>query len=270
MFTGIITDQGTVREIVLDPARDSAVLTLSARDAAADLPFGGSLAVNGVCLTATMNPTTPATAGNDVDAVGEVPATDASGEPGAGEQGTVRLDVMGETLRRTTIGSLAPGDTVNLERCLQPTGRFDGHIVQGHVDGVAHLAEREDLGDWERLRFAVPTGLAPYLAEKGSVAVDGVSLTVTAVSDADAAEQWFEVGLIPTTLAVTTLGTLTPGSTVNLEVDVMAKYAARLASFGALATREPAQASTGTTGTGTTGAMANTTTGTTTNAGVQA
>ncbi|OMH33127.1 riboflavin synthase [Tersicoccus sp. Bi-70] len=239
MFTGIITDQGTVRDIVLDPARDSAVLTLTAHEAAADLPFGGSLAVNGVCLTATTDPALNAGTGADgVDAVGELPATAASGAAG-----TVRLDVMGETLRRTTIGALSAGDTVNLERCLQPTGRFDGHIVQGHVDGVARLAEREDLGDWERLRFAVPATLAPYLAEKGSVAVDGVSLTVTAVSDADAAEHWFEVGLIPTTLAVTTLGTLTPGNPVNLEVDVMAKYAARLAAFGAVATRPAATTS---------------------------
>ncbi|GGC89241.1 riboflavin synthase subunit alpha [Tersicoccus solisilvae] len=207
MFTGIITDQGTVRDLALDPTRDSAVLTLSAHDAATDLPFGGSLAVDGVCLTATTDPA---------------------------DGGTVRLDVMGETLRRTTIGSLAPGDTVNLERCLQPTDRLDGHIVQGHVDGVAVLAEREDHGDWERLRFTVPAGLAPYLAEKGSVAVHGVSLTVTAVSAAGAVEHWFEVGLIPTTLAVTTLGAVRPGHRVNLEVDVMAKYAARLAAFGAI------------------------------------
>ena len=100
-------------------------------------------------------------------------------------------------------------------------------------------AEREDLGDWERLRFTVPLALAPYLAEKGSVAVDGISLTVTAVSSAGAAQHWFEVGLIPTTLAVTTLGARQPGSTVNLEVDVMAKYAARLAAFGEIAGGAP-------------------------------
>ena len=104
-------------------------------------------------------------------------------------------------------------------------------MVQGHVDGVGRLAEREDLGDWERLRFTVPMELARYIAEKGSIAVDGVSLTVTAVSDAGAATQFFEVGLIPTTLADTGLGAKQPGDTVNLEVDVLAKYAERLLAF---------------------------------------
>ncbi|OMH29374.1 riboflavin synthase subunit alpha [Tersicoccus phoenicis] len=228
MFTGIITDRGMVRDLVVDPARDSAVLTLTAHDATTDLPIGGSLAVNGVCLTATAPEQTSAAA---------APEPTGTGSAGSVVTGTVRLDVMGETLRRTTIGALTPGDTVNLERCLQPTGRLDGHIVQGHVDGVARLTEREHLGDWERLRFTVPATLAPYLAEKGSVAVEGVSLTVTAVSPATVDEHWFEVGLIPTTLAVTTLGARQPGDAVNLEVDVMAKYAARLAAFGAVPTR---------------------------------
>ena len=202
MFTGIIAEQGRVESLDLSPATDSAVLTFTAPRTAPGLGLGGSIAVNGVCLTAV--------------------ALDGS---------RVSVDVMGETLTRTTTGSLQPGQSVNLERCVPAGGRLDGHVVQGHVDGVGTLAEREDLGDWERLRFTVPTELARYIAEKGSIAVDGVSLTVTAVSDAGAATQFFEVGLIPTTLADTGLGAKQPGDTVNLEVDVLAKYAERLLAF---------------------------------------
>ncbi|MET1153234.1 riboflavin synthase [Arthrobacter sp.] len=202
MFTGIIAEQGRVESLDLSPATDSAVLTFTAPQTAPGLGLGGSIAVNGVCLTAV--------------------ALDGS---------RVSVDVMGETLTRTTTGSLQPGQTVNLERCVPAGGRLDGHVVQGHVDGVGTLAEREDLGDWERLRFTVPLALARYIAEKGSIAVDGVSLTVTSVSDAAAATQFFEVGLIPTTLADTGLGVKQPGDTVNLEVDVLAKYAERLLAF---------------------------------------
>ena len=138
---------------------------------------------------------------------------------------------MGETLNHTTIGALAAGESINLERCVKAGGRLDGHVVQGHVDGVGHLLEHESLGAWDRFRFQVPYGLAKYVAKKGSIAIDGVSLTVTEVSDAHQNEQWFEVGIIPTTLRETTLGQREPGSAVNLEVDVMAKYAERLASF---------------------------------------
>lgn len=202
MFTGIIAEQGRVESLDLNPATDSAVLTFTAPQTASGLGLGGSIAVNGVCLTAV--------------------ALDGS---------RVSVDVMGETLTRTTTGTLQPGQTVNLERCVPAGGRLDGHVVQGHVDGVGTLAEREDLGDWERLRFTVPRELARYVAEKGSIAVDGVSLTVTSVSDAAAATQFFEVGLIPTTLADTGLGAKQPGDTVNLEVDVLAKYAERLLAF---------------------------------------
>ncbi|MGW6173280.1 riboflavin synthase [Arthrobacter sp. NPDC055138] len=202
MFTGIIAEQGRVESLDLSPATDSAVLTFTAPRTASGLGLGGSIAVNGVCLTAV--------------------ALDGS---------RVSVDVMGETLTRTTTGSLQPGQTVNLERCVPAGGRLDGHVVQGHVDGVGTLAEREDLGDWERLRFTVPQELARYIAEKGSIAVDGVSLTVTSVSDAEAETQFFEVGLIPTTLADTGLGAKQPGDTVNLEVDVLAKYAERLLAF---------------------------------------
>lgn len=204
MFTGIVTEQGTVRALELIPDRDSARLTLEAPASVVGLELGGSLAVNGTCLTAAR-----------VDG------------------GTVVVDVMGETLRRTTTGRLTPGDTVNLERCLPAGGRFDGHIVQGHVDGTGQVLQIEDLGGWRRVRVSLPPDLAPLLAEKGSIAMDGVSLTVTAVSAAGAAEAWFEVGLIPETLERTTFGTRAVGDPVNLEVDVIARYAARLAAFTA-------------------------------------
>lgn len=200
MFTGIIAERGTV--VALDSTGESAVVTLSAPTVAEDLPLGGSIAVDGCCLTATRN-----------------------------DGHTFTVDVMGESLVRTTIGGLQPGDTVNLERCVPVGGRLDGHVVQGHVDGVGVLAEREPLQNWHRLRFSIPAALAPYIAEKGSIAVDGVSLTVTAVSAASNEEQWFEVGLIPATLAETGLGSKPVGAAVNLEVDVMAKYAARLMAF---------------------------------------
>ena len=200
MFTGIIAERGTVEAVRSTGA--SAVITLSAPTLARDLPLGGSIAVDGCCLTAVEND---------------------------GQRFTV--DVMGESLERTTIGRLAAGDAVNLERCVPAGGRLDGHVVQGHVDGVGTLVEREPLENWHRLRFSVPPGLAPYIAEKGSIAVDGVSLTVTAVSPAGEAGPWFEVGLIPATLAETGLGDKAPGGGVNLEVDVLAKYTARLLSF---------------------------------------
>lgn len=201
MFTGIIAEQGNVLSVERD-GDISATLRLHAPGSTEGLALGGSIAVNGVCLTATSI---------------------------TGKEFSV--DVMGETLLRSTIGELAPGDTVNLERCVPAGGRLDGHVVQGHVDGVGQLLEREALGNWDRLRFGVPAGLARYIAEKGSIAVDGVSLTVTAVSPAPEPEPWFEVGLIPTTLADTGLGAKGIGSHVNLEVDVLAKYTERLLAF---------------------------------------
>ncbi|MET4061050.1 riboflavin synthase [Arthrobacter sp. UYP6] len=202
MFTGIVAEQGSVVSLNPSAEDDSAVLVISAPATGAGLELGGSIAVNGVCLTAT-----------------------------ALDGDRICVDVMGETLDRTTTGKLRPGSTVNLERCVPAGGRLDGHVVQGHVDGVGELLERENLGNWDRLRFAVPVQLARYIAEKGSIAVDGVSLTVTAVSDAEEPQQWFEVGLIPTTLAATGLGALDIGGEVNLEVDVLAKYAERLLAF---------------------------------------
>ena len=154
----------------------------------------------------------------------------------------VVVDVMGETLRRTTVGSLAPGDPVNLERCLPATGRLDGHVVQGHVDGTGTIARIGVHGDWRQVRIALPAELGRYVAEKGSIAVDGVSLTVSAVSDPSPGQDWFEVGVIPATLAATTLGARVVGDRVNLEVDVLAKYAARLHDYDRAAQAEGARA----------------------------
>lgn len=202
MFTGIISGMGRIEAIDATPETDSVILRISAPNHTENLELGGSIAVNGVCLTAT-------------SIAGDV----------------LSLDVMGETLRHTTIGALAQGEGINLERCVQAGGRLDGHVVQGHVDGVGRLLEHESLGAWDRFRFSIPFELARYVAKKGSIAIDGISLTVTEVSDAREKEQWFEVGIIPITLRETALGQRVPGSAVNLEVDVMAKYAERLASF---------------------------------------
>ncbi|MBG6191538.1 riboflavin synthase [Arthrobacter sp. CAN_A212] len=202
MFTGIVAEKGSVVSLEVAADQTSAVLVFDAPTTGQDLGFGGSIAVNGVCLTAT-----------SVD------------------EGRIMVDVMGETLLRTTTGLLAPGSAVNLERCVPATGRLDGHVVQGHVDGIGTLLERENQGAWHRLRFGLPTRLARYAAEKGSITVDGVSLTISAVSAAAAPDPWFEVGLIPTTLQETNLGVKRAGDSVNLEMDVLAKYAERLMSF---------------------------------------
>lgn len=224
MFTGIITELGTVTALEHHPEQDSARLTIHAPESVVDLPPGGSIAVNGTCLTAT--------------------SASESSEPALSAH--VVLDVIGETLRRTTIGDLALGARVNLERCMPAAGRFDGHIVQGHVDGTGTISKIEVHGSWRLIRVALPTGLGRYVAEKGSIAVDGVSLTVTAVNTPGAGsgeagtestdnpedcDDWFEIGVIPTTLAETTLGGRTVGDRVNLEVDVVAKYAARLTDY---------------------------------------
>jgi riboflavin synthase len=200
MFTGIIEQLGTV--VRREPAGDSAVLTIWAPGIASDVRRGASVAVNGVCLTVVT-----AAAGPEAD--------------------TMSFDLMAETLQRSTLGQLGPGDRVNLERAIRADARLDGHIVQGHVDGVGTVQRRTPGQHWEAVRFGLPAELARFVAEKGSVAVHGVSLTVTAVG-ADDAGDWFEVGLIPETMRSTTLGTARPGSRVNLETDVLARYVARL------------------------------------------
>jgi riboflavin synthase len=191
MFTGIVEETGTV--ISVQPHGDSMRLRIHGGLTAA-APHGSSIAVNGVCLTVAGNP-----------------------------DGDVVMDVMAQTLRASGLAGLTAGSPVNLERALAADGRFDGHIVQGHVDGVGQVMQRESTAHWDRLRIQLPQELSRYVVAKGSIAVDGVSLTVSAV---DAG--WFEVNLIPTTLATTTLGGLAVGASVNLEVDVLAKYVERM------------------------------------------
>ncbi|MGC2939476.1 MULTISPECIES: riboflavin synthase [unclassified Brevibacterium] len=204
MFTGIIEGLGTVESI--EHTNDSAAITIDAGQLVADLDLGGSLAVNGVCLTSTRR-------------------------PAAQRPGLFTAEVMGETLRLTGLGTLATGDRVNLERCTPASGRFDGHVVQGHVDGRGELLDRIDRPDWSTLRIGIPSELAPLTAVKGSIALNGVSLTLTAVSEPSDSSAWVEVGLIPATLTHTTFGELPVGAAVNIEVDVLAKYTARLLSF---------------------------------------
>ncbi|WP_350269776.1 riboflavin synthase [Brevibacterium sp. CBA3109] len=230
MFTGIIEELGTVAAI--DHLDDSAVITIDAKGLVDDLGLGGSLAVNGVCLTSVRtgdaSPPGSATAESPGPFVAE-----SSGSFTAEVPGPFTAEVMGETLRLTGLGALRPGDQVNLERCTPAAGRFDGHVVQGHVDGCGELLSRDDHNEWSTLRIAIPSPLAPYTASKGSIALNGVSLTLTAVSEPSAENAWVEVGLIPATLTHTTFGELAPGDPVNVEVDVLAKYTARLLSFGA-------------------------------------
>ena len=168
---------------------------------------------------------------------------------GDGSPGAFVAEVMPETLRRTSLGALVPGAAVNLERALPADGRLGGHVVQGHVDGLATLARRTPGPRWDDLAFSAPAALTRYVAEKGSIALAGVSLTVTWVSD-----DGFGVSLIPTTLAATTLGRLAPGDVVNVEVDVLAKYVERLMTTGAIA--RPAAASAASTATSAVGHLA--------------
>ncbi|GAA1930037.1 riboflavin synthase [Brevibacterium antiquum] len=217
MFTGIIEELGIVAAI--DRMDDSAVITIDAKGLVDDLGLGGSLAVNGVCLTSVRDEASS-------------PPGESLGAFTAEVQGPFTAEVMGETLRLTGLGALRTGDRVNLERCTPASGRFDGHVVQGHVDGCGELLSRDDFDEWSTLRIGIPNSLAPYTATKGSIALNGVSLTLTAVSEPGETSAWVEVGLIPATLTHTTFGDLAPGDPVNVEVDVLAKYTARLLSFG--------------------------------------
>jgi riboflavin synthase len=194
MFTGIVEELGEV--VALDHQADSARLTVRAPGVTADAVTGASMAVNGVCLTVVDLAT-----------------------------GVFTADVMRETLSRSSLGELTVGSRVNLERAVRASDRLGGHIVQGHVDGVGTVIDRRVGDGWESMRISLPEGLSRYVVEKGSIAIDGVSLTVSAVADG-----WFEVSLIPTTLALTTLGRHGVGEPVNVEVDVIAKYVERLTS----------------------------------------
>jgi len=188
MFTGIIEELGEIVEI--RHLEDSAVLAVRGPLVTSDATHGSSIAVNGVCLTVT---------GLDGD--------------------TFTVDVMAESLQRTSLGDLVPGDRVNLERAMASHDRFGGHIVQGHVDGTGRILSRTPGEQWEVVEISCPPEVQHYLVEKGSIAVDGVSLTVF-----DIRPDRFTVSLIPTTLELTTLGSATDGAVVNLEADILGKY----------------------------------------------
>ncbi len=214
MFTGIVEELGEVTG--LERLGDAARLTV--RGSTQGMSLGESIAVNGVCLTVT----------DIID-------------------GTFTADVMGETLDRSGLGTLTPGAPVNLERSVRLADRLGGHLVQGHVDATAAIMARTPAANWDQVRISLPGRISRYVVEKGSIAVDGISLTVSALSppveapepaeasepaEPPEADSWFEVCLIPETLKRTTLGTREPGDTVNLEVDVIGKYVERLLSGG--------------------------------------
>ena len=211
MFTGIVEELGTVEGVEEQP--DAVRLTVRGPHVVLDASLGDSIAVNGCCLT----------------------VAERDGE-------TFTADVMRETLDKTSLGGLEPGAKVNLERAVTPQTRLGGHIVQGHVDGTGEILARTPSDNWEVVEVSLPGSLARYLVDKGSVTVDGVSLTVVEVRDAS-----FTVSLIPETLARTTLGIKQAGERVNLEVDVIAKYVERLVAGGAAGPGSTTGATTGTT-----------------------
>jgi riboflavin synthase len=198
MFTGIVAELGEVAGIEQDG--DAARLTI--RGSTEGVSAGESIAVNGVCLTVT----------------------------GIWDQ-TFTADVMGETLDRSSLGALTPGAPVNLEQSVRLADRLGGHLVQGHVDGTGTIISRTPAAHWDQVRISLPASISRYVVHKGSIAVDGISLTVSALGppgDGHEGETWFEVCLIPETLKRTTMGARQPGEIVNLEVDVIAKYVERL------------------------------------------
>jgi riboflavin synthase len=202
MFTGIVEELGEVTAV--EQLADAARLTVRGPLVTSDATPGCSIAVNGVCLTVVTS-----------------------------DEGAFTADVMRETLVRSSLGALGTGSPVNLERAVRLSDRLGGHLVQGHVDGTGEVLDVRPDEHWTVVRVSLPGGLGRYVVEKGSITVDGVSLTVSAVDD-DA----FEVSLIPTTLALTTLGSKGPGDPVNLEVDVTAKHVEKLLlAAGVLPTR---------------------------------
>jgi riboflavin synthase len=222
MFTGIVEDLGEVEAV--EQLGDFARIHVRSATVAEDARPGDSIAVSGVCLTVTT-----LIAGRPGDT---------SPPPPAGPPRGFAADIMGETLARSSLASVAPGTRVNLERSVRMADRLGGHLVQGHVDGTGTVISRDPQEHWEVVRIGIPEHLDRYVVHKGSIAIDGVSLTVSALSpkrlrsgqDSAAAESppWLEVSLIPETLKRTTLGFRQPGELVNLEVDVMAKYVEKL------------------------------------------
>jgi riboflavin synthase len=196
VFTGIVEELGEV--VAWEDLADAARLTVRGPTVTSDAGHGDSISVNGVCLTV-------------------VDSTD----------GAFTADVMKETLTRSSLGALRVGSPVNLERAVRMQDRLGGHVVLGHVDGTGEVLEKRPDEHWTVVRVALPAGLDRYVVEKGSITVDGISLTVTAVTP-----EWFEVSLIPTTLALTTMGPKGPGDPVNLEVDVLAKHVEKLLLAG--------------------------------------
>lgn len=200
MFTGLIEERGTITAIETLP--DAVRLTVSGQKALSGAQQGDSIAVSGVCLTVIEHDATSFTA-----------------------------DVMQQTLDMSTLSDARVGLAVNLERAAELGSRLGGHIVQGHVDGTAEVLSITPSEDWTVIRFGLGRELAPLLVDKGSITVDGVSLTVSNISDPSESAQWFEVSLIPETLAVTTLGLRAVGDTVNLETDIIARQVARMLAF---------------------------------------
>lgn len=200
MFTGIVEEIGTVTRT--EPSGDGVRLTVTAPRAVSDAAHGDSISVSGVCLTVV-------------------------------DQGEdwFTADVMRQTLDVTAIGGVTAGTPVNIERATAAGGRLGGHIVQGHVDGTGRVLEVRPGTEWRVIRISLPAELAPLVVDKGSIALDGVSLTVSAASDPSAEDAWFEVSLIPETLAATTLGERVAGDVVNLETDILARHVQRLLAF---------------------------------------
>ncbi|WKN59162.1 riboflavin synthase [Rhodococcus opacus] len=201
MFTGIVEELGEV--VAKEELADAARFTVRGPVVTSDAAHGDSIAVNGVCLT-----------------VVEVLA-----------DGSFTADVMQETLNRSSLQKIDVGSRVNLERAAALNSRLGGHLVQGHVDGTGHIISRSPSENWEVVRIALPDAISRYVVEKGSITVDGVSLTVSALGG-ERGEEYFEISLIPTTLQLTTLGAASVGTPVNLEVDVIAKYVERLQAAG--------------------------------------
>jgi riboflavin synthase len=216
VFTGIVEERGSIASVDRGPA--SARVTVRGPRVTTDARHGDSISVNGVCLT----------------------VTEVRGD-------TFTVDVMAETLRRSSLADVTTGAPVNLERAMAADGRFGGHVVQGHVDGTGTVLDVEHGDRWDVVRISLPPDLRRYVVEKGSIAVDGVSLTVVGTGDPHGGvEGWFSVSLVPTTLELTTLGRRRPGDVVNLEVDVLAKYvAAQLAHVRDDRAGAPSQAGSG-------------------------
>lgn len=202
VFTGIVEELGDI--VAKEDLADAARFTVRGPLVTSDAGHGDSIAVNGVCLTV-------------VDVV---------------DGNSFTADVMAETLNRSSLGALVVGSKVNLERAAALNSRLGGHLVQGHVDGTGTIISRSPSENWEVVRISLPASIARYVVEKGSITVDGVSLTVSALGGDAQEGEWFEISLIPTTLALTVLGTAPVGTVVNLEVDVIAKYVERLQTAG--------------------------------------